>query len=85
MLFDGFGAQCDLQRLWHIDHIHKVSLQNVFFYDIGDDWEMKGFTTLSTFIGFLSSVTSYMPAMITSRCEIFTTFITLFNRFISMN
>ena len=41
------------KRLYHTDFISKVSLHHGFFYNIGDN---KGFTTLITFIEFLSSM-----------------------------
>ena len=41
VFFYDTGDDCDVQRLSHIDYIHRVSLQYVQFYDDGDDCDMQ--------------------------------------------
>ena len=51
----------DKQRLYHTDYIKRVSLQYVFFFmSLEITVTYKGFTTLITFIGYLSIMGSLM-------------------------
>ena len=41
VFFYDIGDDCVVKRLYHIDYIHRVSLQYVFFYDIGDNCDVQ--------------------------------------------
>ena len=59
------GKNYDMQRLYCIDNLHEVSLLYVIFYVIADDCDLKCFTTLTTFIRFLSCMCTFKIMEIT--------------------
>ena len=59
------GKNYDMQRLYCIDNLHEVSLLYVIFYVIADDCDLKCFTTLITFIRFLSCMCTFKIMEIT--------------------
>ena len=73
--FHDFEDDCAVWRHYHTDYIHRVSLQYAFFMHLKSMVMCKGFTTLITFIGHLSSVCSFMHLKVTVMWKSFITLI----------
>ena len=81
-IFYGIGDHCFLQRLYHTSYIHRVSLLYVFAYVSGEYCFLQSFTTLFTFIGFISCMSSLMYLKVNTSYKNFTTLLT-FTGFLS--
>lgn len=55
----------DMQRLYHIDYIHRVSLQYMVLYVFKDGHDMQKLYHIVTLIVFLYSMCSFMYFKIT--------------------
>ena len=62
----------DKYRQYHMHYRHRVSRLYVYFY-VFEDLYVQGFVPLITFIGFLSSVSSFIYIETTVAYKIFTT------------
>ena len=60
-----------MQRLYCIDNLHEVSLLYVISYVIADDCDLKCFTTLITFIRFLSCMCTFKIMEITKLWSLY--------------
>jgi hypothetical protein len=68
----------------HSSYTNKVSLQYVFFYGFEMAMTRKGFTTVVTFIGLLSSMCSFMALKMAMTRKGFTTVVTFIGLLSSM-
>lgn len=53
--FYAFQEHFDMQRLYHMDYIHGISLQDVFPHDLEENYDMQRLYHTSFLIRFLSS------------------------------